>query len=78
MGERVKISIRPEALRIEPNGNIAGKIVEKVYLGQCIQYWVETACGRLQMVELNPQQIYAVGDQVRLSVSREDVILLIK
>jgi hypothetical protein len=30
------------------------------------------------MVELNPQQIYAVGDQVRLSVSREDVILLIK
>jgi ABC-type Fe3+/spermidine/putrescine transport system ATPase subunit len=35
MGERVKISIRPEALRIEPNGNIAGKIVEKVYLGQC-------------------------------------------
>jgi iron(III) transport system ATP-binding protein len=78
MGERVKISIRPEALRIEQNGNIAGKIVEKVYLGQCIQYWVETACGRLQMVELNPQQIYAVGDQVRLSVSREDVILLIK
>lgn len=76
--EKVRISIRPEALRIEAGGNIAGTIVEKVYLGQCIQYWVETSFARLQMIELNPQRIYAVGDAVSLSVSREDVIILSK
>lgn len=77
-GETVKISIRPEALRIDATGNLTGTISEKVYLGQCIQYWVETVMGRLQMVELNPQRIYAVGDAVTLAVGREDVIILIK
>ena len=77
-GVKVKISIRPEALRICDHGLIAGNVVEKVYLGQRIQYWVETISGRLQVVELNPQRLYAVGDAVTLTVNREDVIFLAK
>jgi iron(III) transport system ATP-binding protein len=75
-GTKVKISVRPEALRIAPRGEISGKVVEKVYLGQCIQYWLETSFARLQMIELNPQVIHAVGDMVRLTVAREDVVIL--
>ncbi len=75
---KVKISMRPEALRIDPAGAIAAQVVEKVYLGQCIQYWMETGFGRLQVVELNPHHIYAAGDEVRLAVQAEDVILLEK
>jgi ABC-type Fe3+/spermidine/putrescine transport system ATPase subunit len=75
-GTKVKISIRPEALGISPKGEISGKIVEKVYLGQCIQYWLDASFARLQMIELNPQTIHAVGDLVRLSVAKEDVIIL--
>lgn len=77
-GSRVKISMRPEALRIDPAGAIAARVVEKVYLGQCIQYWMETGFGRLQVVELNPHHIYAAGDVVQLAVQAEDVILLEK
>lgn len=75
-GTAVKISLRPEALRIDPSGTIAGKVVEKVYLGQCIQYWVETSFARWQVVELNPHHIYAIGDAVQLSAQAEDVIFL--
>jgi iron(III) transport system ATP-binding protein len=77
-GGMVKISLRPEALRIDPAGAIAAQVVEKVYLGQCIQYWMETGFGRLQVVELNPHHIYKAGDAVRLAVQAEDVILLEK
>ena len=77
-GDKVKISIRPEALRICDDGSIVGNVIEKVYLGQRIQYWVETVSGRLQVVELNPQRLYALGDAVKLTVNREDVIFLAK
>lgn len=77
-GSMVKISLRPEALLIDPSGNISAKVLEKVYLGQCIQYWMETALGRLQVLELNPHHMHAAGDLVQLSVQAEDVILLEK
>lgn len=77
-GLAVKVSMRPEALRIDPAGHIAAKVVEKVYLGQSIQYWVETAFGRLQLVEQNPHRIYGTGDEVKLAIDATDVILLEK
>lgn len=77
-GERVKISLRPEAVRMDDGGQFFGTIVEKIYLGQCIQYWLKTSFGRLQMVELNPSRIHEVGDTVKLAVSRQDVVLLAK
>jgi iron(III) transport system ATP-binding protein len=76
VGGEVKISLRPEAIRIDAAGSIAAKVEEKVYLGQCIQYWVATEFARLQVVELNPRHIYGTGDELRLAVQTEDVILL--
>jgi iron(III) transport system ATP-binding protein len=78
VGDKVKVSLRPEALRIQTGGGISATVVEKVYLGQSIQYWVDTVCGRLQLVEQNPHHIYAPGDAVSLCVDAADVILLEK
>jgi len=53
-GESVRLSIRPEAWHIgqEPGDNqLAGKIAERAYLGQRIQYWIDTPVGRQQVVE---------------------------
>lgn len=77
-GQKVKVSMRPEALRIEVGGAITATVVEKVYLGQSIQYWMETGCGRLQVVEQNPHHLYGPGDQVALAIDAADVILLEK
>ncbi|MEN9991334.1 MAG: hypothetical protein RLZZ224_1036 [Verrucomicrobiota bacterium] len=75
VGEKVTISVRPEALRIAPDGVIAATIVERVYLGQSIQYWGDTAMGRWQWIEINPQQLHACGEQVKLAVGPGDVVI---
>ncbi len=79
-GESVHVSIRPEAWRLhETTGenNIFGNIVERSYLGQRIQYWIETAAGRQQVVEMNPHTLYQTGEQsVTLHASHDDVIVL--
>jgi iron(III) transport system ATP-binding protein len=79
-GESARMSIRPEAWRLhETTGenNISGKIIERSYLGQRIQYWIETAAGRQQVVEMNPHTLYQPGDQsVTLHASHDDVIVL--
>lgn len=82
-GEWVKISVRPEAWRLESDANgeldnqIRGKIIERSYLGQRIQYWLETAAGRLQVVELNPHRLHEPGEQrMKLSARHEDVVVL--
>jgi ABC-type Fe3+/spermidine/putrescine transport system ATPase subunit len=75
-GDAVKISIRPECLRIHSGGAIHGTVTEKIYLGQCIQYWVDTPCGKLQVVELNPQKLYTPGDSLQLAVDPDDLLVL--
>ncbi len=75
-GDAVKISIRPECLRIQAGGAIHGTVTEKIYLGQCIQYWVDTPCGKLQVVELNPQKLYTPGDSLQLAVDPDDLLVL--
>ncbi len=78
-GEAVQLSIRPEAWCIngQNDGNvISGKIVERSYLGQKIQYWVDTTSGKQQVLELNPHFIRQVSnDEIRLHVRPEDVII---
>ena len=74
--QKVLLSIRPESLRIEEGGIIPAQVVEKVYLGSCIQYWVETPCGKIQVVEMNPHRLYEPEDALRLSVDAMDVVIL--
>ena len=79
-GEEVVLSVRPEAWRLE-NGNgengVTGRIVDRSYLGQRIQYLVETAAGPQQVVELNPLLVRDPGEQVvKLSARHADVAVL--
>jgi iron(III) transport system ATP-binding protein len=79
-GESVQLSIRPEAWRLHPQDGdhaILGRIVERSYLGQRIQYSVATAGGRQQVVELNPHQIHEPSDvEISLYVRNTDVVIL--
>ena len=77
-GERATVSIRPEAWRLHKEGGeneISGKIVERAYLGQRIEYRVETPIGRQQVVEMNPHVIHEPGDEVVLHARHGDVVV---
>jgi iron(III) transport system ATP-binding protein len=80
MGEAVRLSIRPEAWRLHKDTGdnpLSGKITERTYLGQRIQYWIETSVGRQQVVEMNPHVIHEPGDgSVTLHARRDDVVVL--
>jgi iron(III) transport system ATP-binding protein len=79
-GEKVRVSVRPEAWRLhQDHGDnpLAGRVVERAYLGQRIQYWIETAVGRQQVVEMNPHIIHDPGDDsVLLHARLDDVVVL--
>ncbi len=79
-GDEVRLSIRPEAWRVEAQGRenaVAGKITERSYLGQRIQYMVTTALGPQQVVELNPHLVREPGEAaVQLTARHQDVIVL--
>lgn len=80
-GEAATVSVRPEVWRLHKEGGeneIVGKVVECSYLGQRIEYFMETALGRQQVVEMNPQVIHAVGDELTLHARHEDVVIFPK
>lgn len=80
VGAAVQVSIRPEAWRLhqESGDNAAsGRITERTYLGQRIQYWIETAAGPQQVVEMNPHRLHQPGEEnIRLHVRQDDVVIL--
>ena len=80
-GEVATVSIRPEVWRLHKSGGeneISGKIVGRNYLGQRIEYYVETAIGVQQVVEMNPQIIHEKGEDVVLHARHADVVVFRK
>ncbi len=79
-GASVNLSIRPEAWQLhkETGENpVTGHIVERAYLGQRIQYQVETAAGFQQVVELNPHTLLEPGATPMMLHARSgDVVVL--
>jgi iron(III) transport system ATP-binding protein len=79
-GEQVRLSVRPEAWRMHKQAGdnpVRGKIAERTYLGQRIQYWIETAVGRQQVVEMNPHIIHEPGkDSIMLHARHDDVVVV--
>ena len=79
-GEPVQLSIRPEAWQLhqETGDNpISGTIRERTYLGRHIQYRVDTAAGRQQVVAMNPHLMHEPGEaSIMLHARQEDVIVL--
>jgi iron(III) transport system ATP-binding protein len=81
VGDPAIVSVRPEAWRLHKEGGeneMSGKIVERSYLGQRIEYFVETIIGRQQIVEMNPHFIHEIGDEVVLHAKHGDVVVLQK
>jgi hypothetical protein len=72
--------VRPEAWRLhEDSGDnpVSGSIVERAYLGQRIQYWIESAVGRQQVVEMNPHVIQEPSTAtITLHARHGDVVVL--
>ena len=77
-GELATVSIRPEAWRLhkaDGENELSGKITARSYLGQRIEYLVDTVIGRQQVVEMNPHVIHSSGDEVILHASHGDVVV---
>jgi iron(III) transport system ATP-binding protein len=80
-GEPVRISVRPEAWSLHNeygDNSIKGTISERSYLGQRIQYWIESALGRQQVVEMNPHIIHEPGEAKIVLHARHDDVLILK
>lgn len=78
-GEEVVLSIRPEAWRVggvRGGNRTTGKVLERSYLGQRIQYEVETRGGRQSVVQLNPDVVHEPGDELELGSRHEDVVVM--
>jgi iron(III) transport system ATP-binding protein len=78
-GQSVLANVRPEAVAIGPRGEgLDGTVVTRTYLGEKIEYEVEVAGNRLQIVRFNPppSERFAPGDAVGLRLPREGVHLL--
>lgn len=79
-GEGVRVSIRPEAWRMhkqEGENLLTGKITERTYLGQRIQYWIETPIGRQQVIEVNPHVIQEPSETtITLHARMDDVVVM--
>lgn len=79
-GDALRLSIRPEAWRLhkaDGDNVVTGNIVERSYLGQRIQYWIETAAGRQQVVEMNPHLIHQPGNEpIFLHARHDDIVVL--
>ena len=78
-GQSVLANVRPEAIAIGPPGDgLGGTVVTRTYLGEKIEYEVEAASQRLQIVRFNPPpaERFAPGDAVGVRLPREGVHLL--
>ena len=77
-GDAATVSVRPEGWRLHKEGGeneVEGKVVERSYLGQRIEYFIDTVLGRQQVVEMNPHLIHEVGDEVTLHAKHGDVVV---
>ena len=80
-GDRVRLSIRPEAWRLHKergDNEVIGIIFDRSYLGQRIQYWIETAAGAQQVVEMNPHLIHQPCDEKIILHARHDDVVVLK
>jgi hypothetical protein len=56
---------------------LSGKRLQTIYLGEAAQHVVELPDGTiLRSLELNPEHFGSIGEEVRLCVDPDDVVIL--
>lgn len=82
-GEEVTLGIRPQSLRIEPlvhdapRENSWNTTVEgRVYQGDSVEYLLRFSSGRTVRVSDATHTKYVSGDEVRLSVNANDILII--
>jgi iron(III) transport system ATP-binding protein len=80
-GQRVTLSIRPEAWKLGLDSNatnaITGSIRERVYLGEMAQYRFASGASVLKIYELNPRFVFESDHhEITASVEADDVVVL--
>ncbi len=81
VGNACTLSIRPESWQLATSpaaaNGLAGRIRDRIYLGEMAQYEFAAAAGSLKIYELNPRFVELSPErEVFASVSPEDVIVL--
>lgn len=80
-GDACTLSVRPESWQLAtaaaPRNCLAGRIHDRVYLGEMAQYGFASNAGALKIFELNPRFVEASPErEVFASVAPEDVVVL--
>jgi ABC-type Fe3+/spermidine/putrescine transport system ATPase subunit len=76
-GSSVQISLRPEALKADPSGILAGVVQATTYLGDVAHHLVAADGGvALHVSEFAPGPRSAFQGSVRLAVNPEDAVIL--
>jgi iron(III) transport system ATP-binding protein len=76
-GAWVTVSIRPEAIRLEPDSPIRAQVQDASYFGDVVQYTVRVRqATNLLVSQFNPSRAPLNGQTVSLAIAPEDVILL--
>ncbi len=83
VGDACTLSIRPESWHLATSpasrNGVAGRIRDRVYLGEMAQYEFAVGAGALKIYELNPRFVeHSSEREVFASVAPEDVIVLPK
>jgi iron(III) transport system ATP-binding protein len=72
-GEAVEIAIRPENIRLRPQGDaeptdLGAKIRDGIFLGSIMEYHVALENGTMLRVQTHPLEQFAVGDAVAVHI----------
>jgi len=77
VGDEVVVSVRPEAIGFREGGALNGRVSERTYLGEAMQYRVEIGSEVLTVAISNPGRATTdLGATVSLHVAPEDVVIV--
>ncbi|WP_210494089.1 ABC transporter ATP-binding protein [Microvirga antarctica] len=76
----VELAVRPEAISIEesgtPENSLPGRIQHSVFLGDRVEYAIETEIGRLFVVDFRTERFLEAGAEVRIGIRQLGAAIL--
>jgi iron(III) transport system ATP-binding protein len=79
LGPTVCLVVRPEAIQVEPPdaaSGIPGTVTSRTFLGEKVEYRIQTGDQLLQVAGYNPQKVFSQGERVRVVLPTIDVPVL--